>query len=653
MIGLVTALARLLADRRGSVATIAAIALPVVIGMVALAAEYGHGLLIKVEDQRIADLSAYAGAIAYSASASTASMTTAAQAVASLNGVAAANVSASLVTSPSGDGNPAVQVTIASQAPLLLAQVVGSTATQLSISSTAYAELKAGAEPCILALLSSGSGVTLSGGASVSAPACAVASNNTVTVPCGAAITTKVVDYGSSSAPSQPCGGIQPPSGTSAVTLAHVTTADPLASASAVTTATGRLTTVSGEAAPSAPSVGAGGDIAFGWSQSSTQAQAAADGCTASWASSASTWTLTCSGASSYNFGSITVGGGVTVNFATSGSSSTTYNFSGSIDNTGTAMTFGPGTYNIAKGLITGGGATTTFGAGTYDIGQATSACNGSGKFSICNTGTSLTFGGPSTFVLSAGIYNAGGSKLTLGSGSTNSFWIGPASTGDAVWVGGGSTTVFADATGASSLFELVGNLDVASGGGGCVTLSAASQHDIQGFFSTAGGTTLGAGVYTVTGYVALGANGGGDVTCNGSTVGMNGTGVTFAIGAASTPTSGTCSGQAFCLAAGYSHVTLTAPTSGATADLVVVGPTSASRTAGAVFAEGASNTSLSGAFYFPNGPITLSGGASVGNGSGQCLQIIGTQVTLTGGTTAASACISAGSSGATVRLVQ
>jgi hypothetical protein len=71
------------------------------------------------------------------------------------------------------------------------------------------------------------------------------------------------------------------------------------------------------------------------------------------------------------------------------------------------------------------------------------------------------------------------------------------------------------------------------------------------------------------------------------------------------------------------------------------------------VFTQGASNSSLSGVFYFPSGPITLSGGATVGNGSGQCLQLIGSRVTLTGGTAAASACISNSSSAGGVVLVQ
>lgn len=641
---------RLLRHRRGSVSVLSAVVFPVLIGVVALVADFGYALVIKAENQRVADLAAYAGALAYNATTSTTTMNAVVANVVTLNGIASANATASLVTSPTGDGNQAVLVAIATTDPLQLAQIVG-TVTQLTIGAQAYAELKANTSGCVIALSTSGTGVTLSGGTALTTNNCAVASNATVSVPCGTTITTIAVDYNSSTVPSQPCSGIKPPSGTSAVKILKAITADPLAGSSGVTAATARITTVAAETSPSAPTVTTGGDISFAWSASATQAQAVADGCTATFSSP--TWTLTCPSGGNYKFGNITIGGGITVNFNTSGTVATTYNFSGSIYNTGTAMTFGPGTYNIAGGVMTGGGTTTTFGAGTFNIGRSSSACNGAGKYSICNTGTKLVFGGPSTFTLKGGVYNSGGSVLTLGSGTTNSFLVGSSSDGNAFYAGGGSNTIFADATGSSSLFQLIGNFNVASGGGSCVSVSAAAQHDINGYFSTAGGTTLGAGVYTVNGYVALGANGGGDVTCNGVSVGMVGTGVTFVISAATIPSSGTCSGQAFCLAAGYSNVTLTAPSSGTTAQLLVIGPISSTNTAGATFAEGASNTSLSGTFYFPNGPVTLSGGASVGNGTGQCLELVGSQITLTGGTTLASSCISSTSSSSTVKLVQ
>jgi hypothetical protein len=80
--------------------------------------------------------------------------------------------------------------------------------------------------------------------------------------------------------------------------------------------------------------------------------------------------------------------------------------------------------------------------------------------------------------------------------------------------------------------------------------------------------------------------------------------------------------------------VTLTAPTSGTLQDLVVA----SNGGGGASFSEGAAN-SLSGAFYFPNAAITLSGGSSVGNGAGQCLELIGSAIAMSGGSALASTC--------------
>lgn len=637
-------------DRKAAVSIVAALSLPALIAFSSLVAEYGHGLLIKTENQRVADLAAYAGALAYNSNATTASITSAANAVASLNGVASAGVSASLVSSPTGDGNQAVLVNVSSSLPLYLASVVGGS-TSLPVSSSAYAEINVKTTGCIIALSTGGAGVALSGGTAVTATGCSVASNNSETVPCGTTITAKAVSY-DGSAPSVGCSGITAPGG-GAATISKKLSTDPLAGTSEVTTATGRVTTVTAETGPSAPTVTTGGDVQFAYNSTATIAQLTADGCTGSFASN--TWTVTCSGSSTstYNFGNITTGGGITVNFNTGGPSSATYNFSGSINNTGTAMSFGPGTYNIAAGLFTGGGTTTTFAAGSFDIGKATAKCTDGVYYSICNTGTLLKFLGPAQFTLQGGAYNNGGSTLTMGdSGEGNSFNIGPASSGNALWLGGGSTTTLGDATAAGTMFQLVGNFWVPSGGGSCTYLGAANQHDIQGSFYTAGGTVLGSGVYTITGYVDLGGAGGGDVWCNNANLGLSGSAVTLVIGGSTLPSSGVCSGEAFCLAAGYGHVSLTAPSGTATtAGLVVVGP--ASNTGGATFAEGSANTSLSGAFYFPQGPISLSGGASVGGGTGQCLELIGTQVSLGGGTAAASNCVSGGGGTTRIALVQ
>jgi Flp pilus assembly protein TadG len=663
----------LLRSRDGNISILFALALPLVIGVVALVAEFGRGLLERAENQRVADLAAFSGALAYNASSSTSTMTDAANRVASLNGIPSSKVTASLVSSPKTPANQAVTVRIATSRDLLLAPVLNGQSS-LPIKADAYVELGGSTPACIIALSGSETGVTLSGGTSISAPSCAVASNNTVTVPCGTSITTPALNYNSSSAPSIGCtNGVVAPSGKT-LQIKKIATTDPLIGNSGVSTGIARLATVAAYTSPAAPTVSVTAttvDISFPyWNDTSYFTGKLPAGCAAAYGTA---WSINCAAGGTYNFGAVTIQNGTALNITGTSANPTVFNFKNTLTvNNGTftfpggatfnllkgltvtggsTATFGTGTYNIKEGITTGGGTTTTFGAGTFNIGASTASCSGA-TYSICHTGTTMTFAGPSTFTLQSGIYNKGGSTLTLGNGSSaNSYNIGGSSGGNALYLGGGSKTTFGDAVGTT--FKLAGNLNVASGGGSCLTLPAADYQDIKGYMSTAGGTIMGSGTYTVTGYIALGANGGGNVTCNGNSVGLSGTNVTFVAGAASTLSSGTCSGTAFCVAAGYSDVTLTAPASGTMSKLLVIGPSSGgTNTAGATFAQGAA-ASLSGVFYFPKGPINLGGGASVSNGTGSCLQIIGSRVTLTGGTSAASACITTSSSGGSVVLVQ
>jgi len=553
------------------------------------------------------------------------------QLVATMNGIPSSSISESLVTSPSGDGNQAVLVTVSTKAPLLLSQVLGNTTANLTVTATSYAEMKGGTPGCIIALASGGTGVTLSGGTSVTASACAISSDNTVSVPCGTTITTIAVDYNSSGAPSQPCTGIQPPSGKT-LTIKKSSTADPIAGTTALSSATGTLTTMAAISNwPGAPTAPAGTAVSYSYGASTPPS-----GCTDSWNSSTSTHTTTCTGNGPFNFGAVSFGGGIKVIITATGASPT-LNFGSGINFTGASLTLGNGTFNIAQGIQTGGGSTVSFGAGTFNIGSGSFSCNGSTGYSICNAGSSLTFGGPSTFNIQGGVYNSGGETLTLGSGTANTYDIGKANDGDSFAEGGGATTTFADSSGAGS-FQMKGNLDVAAGGGSCLTLGAATDHYINGYFASAGGTSMGSGIYTVGGYFALGPSGGGDVTCNGTAIGMLANNVTLVIGASTTPSSGTCSGQSFCMGAGYSNVQLLAPTTGPTANLAVVGPQSG--TAGASLTEGASGADFSGAFYFPTEAVTMDGGSSLGSfGASQCLMLVGSQVSLSGGSTLASSC--------------
>jgi hypothetical protein len=250
-----------------------------------------------------------------------------------------------------------------------------------------------------------------------------------------------------------------------------------------------------------------------------------------------------------------------------------------------------------------------------------------------------MTFAGPSTFTLAGGIYTKGSSSLTLGSsGTTNSFNIGKATDNNSLYVGNGASVIMGDATGSGDVFQMAGNMN--TGGGSCLKMGAAAQHDINGYYLPAGGNILGSGVYTVSQYVALGGGNGGNVTCWGTSTGLSASGVTFVVGGSTLDTSDCASPYcSFYVGAGYSNVTLTAPTSGSTQGLAVIGPTTSSNLSGATFNEGSSGTSISGAFYFPYGPINQAGSSNIGDGSGQCLELVGSQVTLTGGSALASSC--------------
>ncbi len=228
---------------------------------------------------------------------------------------------------------------------------------QLQITSNSVVEV--GAQPqtpgCVLALNGTQTGVTLSGGTTITAPKCTVSSNSTITVPCGTYISAIGVNYNSTTAPSQPCGGITGPNGAAAV-IAKKSTADPFAGNAAVTAAVARIASVAALSAttpPTAPTNATGGDLTFGWG-TATNTQAAAIGCTATFSSSSSTWTLDCTGKSTVNIGNIKIAGGINLNFATNAAATTTYNIAGDLTTSATTN-FGRGIYNFAKTLNTAG----------------------------------------------------------------------------------------------------------------------------------------------------------------------------------------------------------------------------------------------------------------------------------------------------------
>jgi hypothetical protein len=672
-------LKRFIRDRRGSILVLTVLATLAVIAIQAFAVDLGGGFVARAQDQRIADMAAYAAAVAYSGNGgSTSALTAAASRIATLNGLASNAVSASLVTSPTGDGNSAVKAVVSTTVPIYLSGVLGNGPT-IPVAATSYAEMRGGTPGCITALQTSGTGISVTGGTGITATTCAVASNGTVAsqnssvyVTCGAKITTPTLDYASTNVPVQSgCTDILPPTGTSSVTFTHATSVDNLAGNSEVAAATGRISTVAAVTSPAAPTVTGGTAVTFGYSPTTMNGSPLPSGCTG--ALSGSTWTVSCTAAGTYTFGTISLGGGITLNFNTTvPTASRTFKFSGDINgSSGTAMNFGPGTYTIAGGIISSGSMPITFSsAGTFSIGT-TSSCSAGAGYSICLGGSGrLVIPGPSTFTLAGGIYQGASgmpssAALILGSGATtNSFKIGKSSAGYSLNEANGAT-IFGDASGSGDLFQMSGG--ITTSGGTCVEISAAAEHDINGSLNAQGGIYLGSGVYTVNGYAAFGAGSGGNVSncpTSGASTGLYGAAVSLILSGTATTTCSGASGAAFCLGAGYSSVVLTAPTSSSTlgsgaAGLAVVGPISSALTGAADFTSGATNTQISGVFYFPYGAINMSGGALLHDtvDTYSCLELVGSQITLTGGGALGSTCTglpgSQTSSGGGVALVQ
>jgi uncharacterized membrane protein len=133
---------RLIRDDRAAISVASAFSLVVVIGIAALSVEFGHALLQRSDNQRVADLAAYGGALVYNSSGSNAAKSAASN-IAALNGLTSDNatVTADIVESPRGNGNPAMRVTVTTNLPMYLAPVL-TRSTILSVTATAYAEVE-------------------------------------------------------------------------------------------------------------------------------------------------------------------------------------------------------------------------------------------------------------------------------------------------------------------------------------------------------------------------------------------------------------------------------------------------------------------------------------------------------------------------------
>ena len=175
-------------DRRGVFATIFAIMIPVVAGILALAIETGIWYSIKRHNQAVADIAAYSGALDLSDGGTTAQVIAAAKndANRNLTTTSAANTTTNVaVTTSSGSliGPDTVTVTVSQQqTPLLVSYFLGKNA--VTIANHAVAQVVQNRDCCVSGVNNNNNNPflfvgSLFGSSTLSMPDCTITSNST------------------------------------------------------------------------------------------------------------------------------------------------------------------------------------------------------------------------------------------------------------------------------------------------------------------------------------------------------------------------------------------------------------------------------------------------------------------------------------------
>ncbi|MCO5965397.1 pilus assembly protein TadG-related protein [Sinorhizobium meliloti] len=165
----------LLKDERGTVAVIAAITLPVLVGAMGLGAETGYWYLEQRKLQHAADVAAHAAAVRYRAGDLKPALETTANRIATASGHRPGSLA--LGSEAGTGGSHKVSVELSETHPRLFSSVFSS--EPITMRARAVAEINGGSKACVLALSSSASGaVTVSGSTEVNLSGCSVVSNS-------------------------------------------------------------------------------------------------------------------------------------------------------------------------------------------------------------------------------------------------------------------------------------------------------------------------------------------------------------------------------------------------------------------------------------------------------------------------------------------
>lgn len=616
------AFGRLARCTRAGVAVIGALSLTTIVGMGAFAVELGRGYAADATNQRIADMAALAGALAYNVNNNTTQMTASAKAVVVAQGLPASAATVALVTD-APTSKQLVQVTITTTVPLALARVLTAslsydvTATGSATTSTTSST----APPCIAALSATPTyGITLTGGVSINAPGCAIGTNAGVTVPYGTTISAKQVLAGKSV--DNPGSGIttsptannilQNKSGAASDWMKDdsgvkgaLCQVNKLTGTSDADYADGNTNCISARVAPTTVSyTGPAKDWTLAYEDIGAtepgKYQASAYSCN---------YTVP---AGTYSIRKLTVPGGCKISFA----SGSTLTF-GSIDMSGDTMTIGNGSVTVAGDFKVNANNPITVGNGDHSFGSLTIL--GGKKIDI----------GSGNFNLAGGMSLSGGAYIKVAIGVGNTVVIGKDSSGNAITVEGGSQVCFTSdctkATAAAGVFSADGNISN-TGGGSLIVFPKSVNHVINGNLTLSSGAIFGAGLYIIKGNFTNGTGGT-----------IQGTDISFAL-------SGTFS------FAGGTTLDLAAP--GASASYGVPNVLLMTKSSSATKMGGGTSGKYSGLVYAPKSDMVVDGGASMTSGTSACLMLIVNTLSLNGGTAIGSSCTGMANSSSSVANV-
>ncbi|RVT94445.1 pilus assembly protein TadG-related protein [Sphingomonas crocodyli] len=608
-------LARLRRSNRGAVALMGALSLSVIVGMGAFAVEASQGYAQKVRNQRVSDMAALAGALAYNVNKSEIEMRATAKAVVAAQGVAASAATVNLITDPT-TSKQLVSVTVTTPVPLALARVMTS-ALSYDVTSVGMATVSATtttAPPCISALSGAGQyGIDLTGGPSLEAPNCAINSNSGMSVPWGARMKgkqfnsgKKIDDPGTGVTTDPTPNNINQNKSNSAVDWMKDDSA-----LKALLCKVNKLTGVSDGDYPdgntvcsttlTAPTTYANtgaADVTLGYrprSDGGVHAFQTAD--------------YSCKyiiPAGNYTVGKLTIPGGCELTVVDGANIR-----ADSIDMSGSAMTVGNGNFIVGGVFGFNSGSLITIGNGNHSFGT------------LSITGGRTLQVGTGNFNVTNGISLDGGSYLKVNIAAGNSVTVGHNS-GTAISVGGGSFVCFTancDAPSAAA-GNFSSNGTIVTSGGSTIIFPKALTHTIAGDLNLNGSSTFGSGTYVIKGNFTN--NTGGTMT---------GADVSFGLG-------GT-----FNLSGGTS-MELAAPSSASSYG--VPGILIATKSMQATKIGGGSQNKYAGLLYAPKSSVLLDGGASMTSSSAGCLMMIVNTLSLNGGAAVASSCTGLGGTSGT-----